>query len=483
MKITPEIIEKIKQAKEEWLSFRKIRDKVSKEINQNLTYHNVRDAVISLWLEVTKIQNDLKDLNETLEEWKHYEITDDYYIFYQNRTNNIWEKEKVKYPIAISTVDSIFKDYSKHWNNLSWEEILQKYEIKPELFFLLKNRLRLFKSSHVLSPATMDKLTDEELQKHIDWAIDEHITDRYKSKFVKTFEKKKNDDYIKKSKILSNIDYVLEHIQDFLKEYKSEPVKIIRDKEPKNNDSILVWISDLHIWKQRTNNVLTRLSKITTDLINRPEKNIMLFFRWDNAETLARWGMHPWQLESMDWPFEFDLLMKCFEEIKSLVLSLYKSWKNVEFVWWGWNHWRFTKESKDSMNWIWDLIIYELLKQSVNHLWISVKILKDEWSNFEFDWINYITHHWDNFATNKNPSTILWEKWKQNKPNIILFGDKHHLEMFDCQSDAIKIIIPSISWSNEYDKSKLLASYPWYTIISKNSDWVPDTYIRRFAMD
>lgn len=480
--ITPEIKEIILKEYEKLQSIRKTQNKVNELLNINLTFHNVRDNVQILEDKIDWLKDWLDELNSILEENNKFEVTDDYYIFYQNRINPNWEKEKIKYPIAINTVDAIFKDYSKHGNNLTWDEILQKYEIKPELFFILKNRLRLFKTSHVISPATMERLSDTELQSHIDWAIDEHIKDRYKSKFVKTFEKKKDEDYIKKSKILSNIDYVLEYIRDFLKDYEIKKINPIETKI-KNNNHILVWTADWHLGKQKSKNVLKRIEKMTIDLINRDEQYIDIFFWWDTPETLTRGGMHKGQIETMDWPFEFDLLMMCVEEIEKLLISLYNAWKIVRCYWeWG-NHWRFTENKQDSLNWIWDLIIYEMVNKSLKNIWIKIELLKETWSNFEFDWMNIITHHGDDWATKKNTANILWEKGKQWVPNIILFSDKHHAEQFDCNSEAIKIIIPSMAWSNVYDKDLLLSSYPWYIIISKNSDWVPDTLIKRFAID
>lgn len=477
--LTNDIRVEILAEKEKWSSIRVARDNVNKKLWIALNYHNVRNVYNWIIDDIKEIKNTLSDLNETIEEHKHYEVTDDHYIFYSKRPNQeTGEMEKVMFPIEIKVVDQIFKDFSKHWNNLSGEEILQKYEIKPELFQMIKSRLRLYKASDVISPATLDRLSPEEQQQYIDWAIDEHIKNRYKERFTKTHDKKLKEDYIRKSKILSNYDYLLEHLNEFLKNHKPREIELITS-ESKNNDRLLACISDMHLGKKRTANVRERIFKITQDLIKRPEQFVDLYFWGDNMETLARWWMHKGQLESMDWPFEFDLLMKCVEEIETMLLSLYKSWKNVTVYWvWG-NHSRFTQNKEDWMNWLWDLLVYEMVRRSVEQIWIQINILRDTWNTFDIDWIHYIAHHWDDNATKKKASEILWEKGKQWVPNVILFGDKHHYEQFDPNSDAVKILIPSIAWANEYDEKMLLASYTWYVIITKE-DWVPCTYTRRF---
>ena len=459
---------------------RQIVKLVQKDLDIVLTFHNVRDIINALKNKTVDVQSNLHALNEDIEEDCHYELTEDYYIFYVKKTNLAWVVEKIKYPIEIKTVDSIFKDYSKHWNNLTWDEILQKYEIKPELFNILKSRLRLYKTSHVISPATLDRCSDEELQTIIDWAVTEHIKDRYKSKFTKTFEKMKQEDYIRKSKILSSHEYFLESLQDYLKTYIPRELNIVQDII-NNNDEISVLFSDLHLWKMNTENVLNRINRMTIDLINRPEKNINMICIWDLFETLTKWWMHKWQVESMEWPFWFDLLLKVVNVFETMLASLYKSWKKIKFFWLGGNHDRFTEKSDDSFAWIAAMAAYEMISRWLQNLDMEINLLREEWNVVDLQWFRYILHHGNNGATKKKPSQVLWEKGKQWVPNIIAMWDKHHKEEIDPNSDATFLIVPWMAWPNEYDKKLLLSSYPWYVIVAKDYfDNTPATTTRRF---
>lgn len=295
-----------------------------------LTFHNVRDIINGLKNDTVVVSDNLQALNEEIKQDLHYEVTEDFYIFYQKRPNAKGDDETIKYPIEIRIVDQIFKDYSKHGNNLSGEEILQKYQIKAELFNLLKSRLRLFKSSHVVSPATLDRCSDAELEHILSGAIDEHIKDRYRSRFTKTFEKMKQEDYVKKSKILANHQYFLESLQGYLTNYQPREITILNE-QPQNSDEITVMFTDIHIGKMNTENVLNRIHRMTIDLINRPESIINLVCLGDLFETLTKGGMHNGQIETMDGPFGFDLLMKGVHVFEDMLASLYKSGKKITF--------------------------------------------------------------------------------------------------------------------------------------------------------
>gem|GEM_PF-5097879 len=57
-----------------------------------------------------------------------------------------------------------------------------------------------------------------------------------------THDKLKEKDYIKKSKILANVDNFLEHLQGYLKNYKPRELSEMERKEPtlRNNDRVTI---------------------------------------------------------------------------------------------------------------------------------------------------------------------------------------------------------------------------------------------------
>ena len=468
--ITENIQELIKTTYKELESIRQTRDKVNDILWISLTYHNVRDIINGLNNEIDETLQVLQDLNNEITNNNHYEIIENDYILTHKWLNKVFK-------ISIKLVDEIFKDYSKHWNNLSWECILRKYKIKPEVWNLIKNKLRLYKDSDVISPYTAESLQPEQLDQVIETAIDENISNT-KEKMLNTYEKKYSKEAKKAIWIIANYEYQLNLLQNAIKDYKPRVLNFNRIA-PKNNENLTIFMSDIHIWKQNTIEIQKRIDTITNDLLNRNESNINIIWLWDYVETIVEWWMHPWQIEGMDWIYWYDLIMLAVEMLENMFVELYKNWKNVNVIWISWNHDRLTKDNKwdlEKTGWI---IIFEMIKRWLQNLNIKIQFLRDEWNAFDLDDFHYIINHWTKNNTSINASKILWEYWDKHKHNIIAFWDKHHTELNDVHDNATKIIVPALAGPGEYDKRLALSSYPWYVIVEKNSDNLPNTIIRR----
>ena len=480
--ITPEIIDKVKETYKVEKSMRKTRDKLKNLYN--LTFHNVRDIIN--WefdRQKRKIQKQKEELeklnNEIPEEKKKYEVSDEHYIFYITKEDEYWNKKTKPYPISIETVDNIFKDFSKHWNNLTSQQILNKYKIKPELWHALKNRLRLYKDSNVLSPITLQRLNSEEAEKKIEETIDEAIQDKYKESFIKAHERKKKAMYNKMSRLLSSQEAFMEGLREYLKDYKPKKIDFTPEKI-NNNDEIMVLFSDLHIWKMETDKVFQRLKRMWKDLIKRPERKVNLICLGDLFETIVQDGMHPNQKNTMDYRDSYEIVMLVVDTLEQLILKLLQQGKEISFTGLAGNHDRMTANKDLDQNKLAWLLTYEIIHRGLKEMDVKFNILREKWNKLDImDW-NIILHHGDDRATSKNTSQILWELWDKNKHNLIIFGDKHHLEAKDVADNATKIIVPAMAGANTYDKNLLLSSYAGYVMIEKDEDGTPIQLIRRF---
>jgi len=100
-------------------------------------------------------------------------------IYYINHPRGV-----VKMPVKI--IDQIFTDYSKFGYNLSGDEIIAKYDIKPHEWLAVKNALYLYKTSDIISPYTKENSTKEDLENLMDLEISKlfrnkgAITKKYK---------------------------------------------------------------------------------------------------------------------------------------------------------------------------------------------------------------------------------------------------------------------------------------------------------------
>ena len=479
--ITPEIIDKVKETYKVEKSMRKTRDKLKNLYN--LTFHNVRDIIN--WefdrqkRKIQKQKEELEKLNNEIQEKKQYDVSDEHYIFYITKEDEYWNKTTKPYPISIKIVDNIFKDFSKHWNNLTSQAILNKYSLKPELWHTLKSRLRLYKDSNVVSPITLQRLNPEEADKKIEDVIDETIQDKYKKSFVDKYNRQKKAMYKKMSTLLSSQEAYMEGLSKYIQDYKPRQLDFEVDKLD-NNDEIMVLFSDLHIWKMNTDKVLERLQKMWKDIIKRPERKINLICLGDLFETIVQDWMHPNQKNTMDYTDSYEIVMLVVNILEDLIIKLIQQGKEVNFTGLAWNHDRMTmNKDLDQKRLAW-LLTYQLIKRGLKDTETKFNILMQKWNKINMMDYNIILHHWDDWATNKNTSQILWELWDKNKHNLIIFGDKHHLESKDVADNATKIIVPAMAGANTYDKSLLLSSYPGYVMIEKDEDGTPMQLIRRF---
>lgn len=158
--------------------------------------------------------------------------------------------------------------------NLTEEEMLGKFELKPEAWHALKRALRLYKKSNVISPITAERLPEEELDEKIEYATHRHI-DQIKSKMVKTHEKIFKEDAKKAFKVLGNIDQFLEHLKKSVPEidWNYTPRKRV---EILNDDTLRIFITDIHIGKEGTNETEERLWMIHDQILAQPQRNVVL---------------------------------------------------------------------------------------------------------------------------------------------------------------------------------------------------------------
>jgi len=346
--LTPEIIQKVVDVYTEIKDIAETKDTVNNILNINLTDYNINQIVEWIDSDIEEVEDILQELNDDIVEKQTYETIEEKDWHHYLLTHASLEKT---YKLKVSFVDNIFKDYSKHGNNLTGEEILRKYKIKPEVWSLIKTKLRLYKASDVISPFTAETLSEEELDIKIEEAIDENIS-RTKEKMIDTYDVKFTREAKKAMKIAWNFEYKLWMLKEVIKNYKPKDIKFTPEK-PKNNDEVTVLFSDIHLGKKDTSLIANRIWTMTNDLLNRPESVINMVWLWDYVETIVEWGMHQWQIEHMEWPFGFNLIMEVVTLIENMLLELHKAGKQVSLYGIAWNHDRLTADYRGDQEKTW----------------------------------------------------------------------------------------------------------------------------------
>jgi len=468
--ITPEIREKIKETYSELNNVSKTKESVNGLLDISLTFHNVKATIEWLDNDISDMEEVLHEINDSIESPKHYDILEEDYILEHKWLDKIFK-------IKIELVDQIFKDYSKHWSNLSWEEILRKYKLKPEVWSLIKNKLRLYKASDVISPYTAENSSEEELKDIIHDAIDENIS-ATKEKMLDTYDKVFKKEAKKAMKQAWNFQYQLDNLRNVLENYNP---KVVEFKEFvfENSDNKDFVITDLHIGKKNTDRILDDLAKIKQSAIDSPEQNINIICLWDIWENFSQTPMHSWQHITLDKDIPtnpFDLQLYIAWVFESLLVDLKNANKNVKFIWLTWNHDRVTKSNDDDiLRQAW-LVIYELIKSRLDKLDIDVKYFRETINTFTTESKHYILSHWEYWFNNKKPQQLLWDYWRQDRFNIILSWHTHQNKMEVWQNYA-KIVVAPLAWSWDYDERLGLNWETGFTTIKDSIDWVEITNI------
>jgi len=472
MAYSKEIKQKVLSLKKEWLKTIDIKSAIDNMFWVDITDQSIRNFIRE-W--------DFSDLNNNTESKKRFDISNWYYIFYKNRRNEYWDIEKEQYPILVSTIDSIFHSYSRKGKDMSGESIMNKFKIKPEVWHMIKSRLWLMKDSNIVSQYTLDKIPEKSLWEYLEGKMQENIQDRYKDIFVKKDKAVRKREFKKYSTFFYSNEALLESIKRSIKKYEPKAVSVWWIPRPKNNDTIDIAFSDLHIWKQNTQAILDRLSAMVDYIWNTKEKNINLVFLWDLAETLVEWWMHSWQVESLELNW-FPLIMNVVETLQAVLLELRKRWKVVNFYWLWWNHDRLWKNHQEDQARTWALIIYELIRRWLSNYDIWVHTISDKTSTLYLDNFNIVVNHWDEWFDKKaqlRAEKVLRDNVEKNwKYNIILYWDKHNVKINEW-SWYTSVWLPALAWQWTYDKRLDLHSEAWYIVLEKNSSNTADVLIKR----
>lgn len=429
---------------------------------------------ITDWLQSKQDEKEdgwLKQIADSDNEPKKYDVSERHYIFY---------KDDKPYKVLISTVRQIFESYSKFWQDLSWEEIRQKFKLPAGIFELIKNATGLYKSSHVDDPVTLERLSEDGLDEYLEWKVERVLEDKYITKYERAIKQKQQSDLRKMAISKRGYDIFMEKFEEALKKYQPRDFDKVKIPEIKNNDTKDVFITDAHIGKQGTDGVVVRFKKLTRDLIDAKEKNINITFGWDLWELFIPYGeMHPWQRLWMENIDTSDLIMLIVDVFENMLVSLMKAGKKVNFNGMKWNHDRFTEKKDFDPNREPALLVYKFLQRILENTTIKINILKDK-ANVIKSWkIKYLFLHWDWLTPAELNRRALAEA-EDGYYLVIVSGDKHHYKMTEISDKVLRIQSPALAWPWKYDESLWLSSLPWAIEFVKNADWMIDFIVKRY---
>lgn len=413
----------------------------------------------------------LKEIAESDNKPMKYDVSERHYIFY---------KDNKPYRVLISTVRAIYESYSKYWQDLSWEEIRQKFKLPAWIFELIKNATWLYKSSHVDDPVTLSRLSGDGLDEYIEWKTEKILEDKYITKYERAVKNKQQRDLSEMAISKRGYSIFMVQFEEAMKKYIPRDFDKVKVPEIKNNDTKDVFITDAHIGKRWTDGIVVRFQKLTRDLVATPEKNINITFGWDLWEMFVPyWEMHVWQRLWMEDIDTSDLIMLIVDVFENMLVTLMKAGKIVNFNGMKWNHDRFSEKKEFDPNREPALLVYKFLQRILQNSAIKINILNDK-ANVIKTWkVKYVFIHgdWLTPAELNRRALAETEDWFYT---VIISWDKHYFRMQEISDKVLRIQSPALAWPWKYDESLWLSSLPWAIEFVKNADGMMDFIVKRY---
>lgn len=133
--------------------------------------------------------------------------------------------------------------------------MLDKYKLKPNVWHMVKNRLRLYKDSNVISPYTAENTPEEALDDIVTEATHRHI-DTIKERMVKTHEKLYGEESKRAIRTLSNIEHFLQNVERYIENYKPRNIEWTKHLVNPNFPPLTIAMSDFHFGKKGTADIV-----------------------------------------------------------------------------------------------------------------------------------------------------------------------------------------------------------------------------------
>lgn len=472
------IVEKVLETKETNTksSYNRIANIVNKELAADITAQDTKDIVEASRELLDTAQNDINILNNVISEKPRYDFIDDKYIVYTKVNSKDWP-HKERYTLPLELVDNIFNDYSRYWKNMSWPAIMNKYRLKPKVRQLIKSHIGLYKDSNILSPMSMDNAEKQgKIEEVITDATITNYNDKYKDKYKDADIKILREKIKKWWKILWTYEWFIEELQPLVNSIK--PLHITAKKYKKTTSPTPAYVfGDLHLWKQETDKSVWRLMQMADDIIKHPSKTVYVIDIGDIFEAIMQWGMHPWQVETMDWMFGVDLFMYWVNVYVEFFTKILNAGKKVHFVQKGGNHDRTSQLNADDKERMFATIFHEMLKAYL------------KWANMTFEMIRG-TRGAVNLSDNtdliiehegthkKTPEKTAWNFWTTDKHIVILSGHEHNEQIYTWRN-VTHYKVNALAGKNDYDDRLWLFSYPWYAVVEENEFGIPNLTSKR----
>lgn len=474
------VFERFAELEKEWVRWKRqmiideVKAKFDEIIDEQFVKYWCKKKVKELkW----KIDEKLHELNDAVEEKKHYDIEGENVVFHIRKQSPDGSEYVAKYAIPFDELEEIWYDYSSHWANLSGKKLLVKHELKRETLALLRNRMWLTKDENAIPRELLEYWQETKWEAYVEEKIVEVTHRAYEDKFKKKFDLADKREVDRLVRLGMSFETQLQRLNEILMDYDPIKIDFVPDSHEHNDDVLNVFFSDLHFGNGNDSDIINRFDEIFKYVVSQPHKHVNVCCLGDLGESFAPEGMHKGQLKHMSM-HGHKLTMFIVKVFEKFLLGLHRKWKVVTFMGkWG-NHDRTSEEhwvdDEKTMAWV----IYEIIKRWLQEFEIEIDYYFEDISTFAKWNIHFIAHHGDEWFSNRKAETILWNNGDQSKYNVIIHGDKHNVTVREAKN-ATMIGLPALAGKGKYDTKLDLHSAPGAVIVTENKYWTADVFIKR----
>lgn len=367
----------------------------------------------------------------------------------------LFNGEKVSFDINF--VDLLFLYYSKHGYDLSGEAMQQEFGLTAWDWIDFKRQFKLYKDSHVVSDWSIENLPKEKLDVQLFRANNAHA-DRVRDKMIITHTLLEKKELARLRKVESNTSFTFNRLQWYIDAYVPQTHVKSSINTPVSSDCEVYCISDFHLGKNGTAEVVARLRDVAQDIVMSSKNNIELLILGDIVESLVPGGMHPWQeaAQEIRW---FDLWKLAVDELSHLIGTIESSGKNITTHMMAGNHGRVGTKNAGKSDWLWELSIYETVRRCVKS---SVIIHNEYVDKLDIDGVQYVFSHGENGFDKESPESICWKFGLQPwTPVVIVYWHLHNAKISEAMW-VTKVGLPALAGKGEFDTMIRAFSEPWY---------------------
>ncbi len=461
--LAPEIRERVIELKTEWLTNRKIKEKVMADLGENISL----GAISNLTSEMLK--DEMKEKLPDRPKYKVREIDGEMHYVFEYK-NKVTEQREEFQPQPIEKIKSIVYDFSKHWWDLTQQEILEKYELNWNFWTTIKSRLNLWKYSNVIDPVSLEVLESkwqDAVNSEIEEMTDQAVVDKYKKKWIRQYQTALEKNAIASLKREGTREAIIDWVEERVKKMWLPKLPPLEPIKAKPGDWTIETITDLHIGKNGSFAIFDHLDSITQTIIDKPQKEVYLELLWDLWEIFVEWWRHPGQIEWMEWKYWFDLIMQVVEVLTRFIYAIWKH-KVVHVIGIWWNHDVFSTAKE------WDqartaaLVCYTMIKERLRDQKNISMVIPREPVYVYYVWkLCNILAHGEEISRKTLPHIII-EFWDTSLYNVVKHWHLHFTHLKETSDKGLMLWCPGLAGKWDYDKRKVLSSSVWHVSMEDN---------------